>query len=473
MTKDTDQGAWQNDLRQEHARAAANGVDQKNARAAANGEPARGLPNGGNKKDTRGSPNGGNEKDTRGLPNELVYDVAIVGGGFAGLTLALALHHLGRGRLSLVLIDQKREGPLNDLRASAIAAGARRLLQKINAWPDESSVQPITAMRITDSALADGVRPSLLQFIDDKEATEPFAHMVENRLLHSALEAQFAQSGIVRVEASVTSTQNTPQHRQLSLNDGGKINARLVAACDGGRSHLRDQVKIKLIGRDYDQAALVTTIAHQEPHRGEAIEHFLEAGPFAALPLIDDASGQHRSSIVWTERKKDAAALQKLSPEQLRAALFERIGGVWGNITLLDNVQSFPLSIKLARGFVADRLALVGDAAHVIHPIAGQGLNLGFRDVAALAEVVIDGLQLGSDIGAPDILARYQRWRRFDTMMMGLATDSLNSMFSKKSVILRGLRSIGLGLVEQSPRLKNFFISSAAGTLGDVPRLMR
>ena len=447
MTKDSDQGAWQNDLRQEPARAAANGGNEQ-APASANGENQQARTSD-------------------------VYDVAIVGGGFAGLTLALALHHLGRGRLSLVLIDQKRDGPLNDLRASAIAAGARRLLQKINAWPDAHLVQPITAMRISDSALADGVRPSLLQFIDDKDIADPFAHMVENRLLHAALETQFAASGIARIAASVTSTRSTAQQRQLILADGQTLNARLVAACDGGKSHLRDQVDIKLIGRDYDQAALVTTIAHEEPHRGEAIEHFLEAGPFAALPLIDDAEGHHRSSIVWTEQKKNASALQQLPPEQLQAALFKRIGGVWGNITLLDKVQSFPLSIKLARGFVAERLALVGDAAHVIHPIAGQGLNLGFRDVAALAEVIIDGLQLGSDIGAPDILARYQRWRRFDTMMMGLATDSLNSMFSKKSLILRGLRSIGLGLVDKSPRLKNFFISSAAGTLGDVPRLMR
>lgn len=402
-----------------------------------------------------------------------IYDVAIVGGGFAGLTLALALQHLARGRLKLILIDKARVAPGSDLRASAIASAAKRLLQTINAWPDEKDTQAILSMRITDSGLDDGVRPSLLSFANDSSETDPFAYMVENRILSEKLEEVFSKSGIERRSAYVTETSCDANCRALQLDDGARIEARLVAACDGARSKLREAVKIKMTGRDYAQMALVTTIAHTEPHLGEAIEHFLPAGPFAALPLVDDAQGRHRSSIVWTESKKDAARFLSSAPEEIEGALTERLGYCWGKITLLDRLQGFPLSIKLARQFTGERLALVGDAAHIIHPIAGQGLNLGFRDCAALAEVAVDTLQLGFDIGSPETLARYQRWRRFDTMMMGLATDGLNTLFSNDSMLLRAARSFGLGIVERAPKLKHFFISSAAGTLGDVPRLMR
>lgn len=405
-------------------------------------------------------------------PEDKIYDIVIVGGGFAGLSLALSLHHLSRGALRLLLVDKKR-ATAQDLRASAIAAAARRLLQKISAWPDERVTQPIHSMRITDSGLQDGVRPSLLNFAGETKFNEPFAHMVENNQLMNALEKAFAASGINRMNALVERSLCEGNYRHLYLNNGQRLLARLVAACDGARSKLRDEVKVQLIGRDYDQAALVTTISHEEPHLGEAIEHFLPAGPFATLPLVDDQAGLHRSSVVWTESKAEAMRLTGLRREQLTAELTERLGHSFGKVTLLDTVQAFPLSIKLARRFTAERLALVGDAAHVIHPIAGQGLNLGFRDVAALSEVVVDSLQLGFDIGAGEMLSRYQRWRRFDTLMMGIATDGLNMLFSNESILLRGLRSLGLGVVERSEPLKDFFISSAAGTLGDVPRLMR
>ncbi|MES2905956.1 MAG: FAD-dependent monooxygenase [Pseudomonadota bacterium] len=407
------------------------------------------------------------------MNNPETYDIAIVGGGFAGTALALALHSLSKCQLSLVLIDKKRDAQNADLRASAIAAGARRLLQKIEAWPNENLAQPVQSMRITDSALKDGVRPTLLNFISTADGDGTFAHMIENRYLMATLTNALQNSGITQMNAAVAKTEINGQSRVLHLENGETVSARLAAACDGAHSKLREAANIKMIGRDYDQAALVTTITHEEPHHGEAIEHFLEAGPFASLPLTDDTQGRHRSSLVWTERKPDAARLLQSSSDELNAEIAARLGYHWDKIEIIDKVQSFPLSIRLAKQFTAERLALVGDAAHVIHPIAGQGLNLGFRDAAALAEVIVDALRLGQDFGTADILARYQQWRRFDTLMMGAATDGLNALFSKQSILLRGLRSLGLSIVDRTAPLKDFFMQSAAGDLGDVPRLMR
>ena len=399
-----------------------------------------------------------------------ICDIAIVGGGFAGLSLALALKHITRGRLSVIVVNKAIAR--DDVRASAIAAGARKLLEKIKAWPADLA-QPILSMRITDSALDDGVRPPLLNFANDAVEGKPFAHMIENKHLLAILNAAFSKSEIRLIEASVEKTFIEKQQRVLALDDGAQIRAKLVCACDGARSKLREQIKTQMIGRDYAQAAIVTLIAHDELHHGEAIEHFLPAGPFASLPLLDDEQGRHRSSIVWTESKETAAYLLKLPEAEFIEALTERMGHSFGKLSLIGPVQSHPLSIKLARRFIAERLALVGDAAHIIHPIAGQGLNLGFRDVAALAEVVGEALSLGQDIGDAGVLENYQRWRRFDTLSMGIATDGLNALFSNNSILLRAFRSFGLSIVERTAPLKNFFISSAAGSLGDVPRLMR
>jgi 2-octaprenyl-6-methoxyphenol hydroxylase len=239
-------------------------------------------------------------------------------------------------------------------------------------------------------------------------------------------------------------------------------------AADGARSAIREQAGIAVHGWDYDQAGIVTTIAHERDHNGRAEEHFLPAGPFAILPL----KGK-RSSIVWTETKSEADRIVALPDDEFHVELEKRFGLHLGDIAVVGPRRAYPLGLFVARNFIADRIALIGDAAHVIHPIAGQGLNMGLRDVAALAEAIIDGARLGIDVGAVTVLERYQRWRRFDTMAMGIATDGLNRLFSNNSDVLRLARDLGLGVVDRLPNLKEFFIREAAGLTGDVPKLLK
>jgi 2-octaprenyl-6-methoxyphenol hydroxylase len=241
-----------------------------------------------------------------------------------------------------------------------------------------------------------------------------------------------------------------------------------LVGADGARSVVRDKAGIAFHGWDYGQSAIVTTVGHERDHEGRAEEHFLPAGPFAILPLTG-----RRSSIVWTEATKEAERLVALPDAEFHAELEKRFGLKLGDIEVIGPRRAFPLGLHTARSFIADRVALVGDAAHVIHPIAGQGLNMGLRDAAALAEVIADAARLGLDPGNADVLERYQRWRRFDTMAMGIATDSLNRLFSNESDMLRALRDLGLGLVERMPPLKRFFIREAAGFTGDIPKLLR
>jgi 2-octaprenyl-6-methoxyphenol hydroxylase len=244
--------------------------------------------------------------------------------------------------------------------------------------------------------------------------------------------------------------------------------ARLLVAADGAHSSIREQAGITTHGWDYKQAGIVTTVEHERDHNGRAEEHFLPAGPFAILPLKG-----RRSSIVWTEEANEAARIVALSDEAFHGELEKRFGLHLGEIRAIGGRRAYPLGLYVARAFIAERIALVGDAAHVIHPIAGQGLNLGLRDVAALAEAIADAARLGLDIGGAQVLDRYQQWRRFDTMAMGLATDGLNRLFSNRSDMLRVVRDVGLGLVERAPAVKEFFIREAAGLTGEVPKLLR
>src|SRR6202140_3335828 len=396
--------------------------------------------------------------------------IVIGGGGFAGLALALAVRQ-GLGPRLPVLVPDPALGsrPSRDPRATAIVAACRRLFDAIGVWDRVAAgAQPILDMVITDSKLEDATRPVFLTFGGHVAPGEPFAHMVENRQLIDALTARAEAEGIDLRASAVTDFAARPDGVDVTLADGSTIEASLLVAADGARSKLRERAGIATHGWDYDQSGIVVTVGHERDHHGRAEERILPAGPFAILPLTGK-----RSSLVWTENRKQAARIIALSDKEFHDELYQRFGLHLGEIKALDKPRAFPLGYFVARSFIGERLALVGDAAHVIHPIAGQGLNMGLKDVAALAEVVVDAARLGMDPGQADVLDRYQRWRRFDTMAMGLATNSLNLLFSNQSTLLRTLRDVGLGLVDRAPPLKSLFMRQAAGLAGEVPRLLK
>jgi len=428
-------------------------------------------------------------------------DVLIGGAGFAGLALALALRQaLGASFVVAVadpaLAHSSQNAHLKkDVRASAIVAATRRLLESIEVWDQVAGeAQPIVDMHITDSRLDDAVRPVFLRFDgdvaepgqwrasgQDKPASQAFAHMIENPPLLAALRAKAREAGLVLWPVAVTDfavdvrageprrNGSRPSfHIDAGLSDGTRVAARLLVAADGAHSKIRERAGIATHGWDYPQSSIVTTVAHERDHGGRAEEHFLPAGPFAILPLMGC-----RSSIVWTEEKSEAARIMALSDAAFHTELERRFGLHLGEIEVVGERRVFPLSLAVARAFVAERVALLGDAAHVIHPIAGQGLNMGLKDVAALAEVIVDAARLGIDIGAAATLDRYQRWRRFDTTQMGVATDGLNRLFSNRSNVLRLMRDVGLGMVDRLPSLKHLFMRDAAGLVGEMPKLLK
>jgi 2-octaprenyl-6-methoxyphenol hydroxylase len=397
-------------------------------------------------------------------------DVLIAGGGFAGLTLAIALRQALGPSFAVTLADPALGAShADDERASAIVASVRRLFEALGVWAGVAGeAQPILDMVVTDSRLGDAVRPVFLTFAGEVELGEPFAHMIENRHLIAALAGKARKLGVTFSASAVGSVTAEGECAAVTLRDGSMLRARLVAAADGARSQIRQGAGIATHGWNYDQSAIVTTVGHERDHGGRAEEHFLPAGPFAILPLQGN-----RSSIVWTEKTAEAARIVALPDDSFHAELEQRFKLHLGEIRAVGARRSHPLGFFVARSFIADRIALLGDAAHVIHPIAGQGLNMGLKDVAALAEVVVDAARLGLDPGSPTVLERYQRWRRFDTVAMGIATDGLNRLFSNRSDVLRVARDIGLGLVDRVPNLKRLFIREAAGLVGDVPKLLR
>src|SRR3982074_1476117 len=396
--------------------------------------------------------------------------IVIGGGAFAGWGLARALRQ-GRGPAIPVIVADPALSmrPSRDPRATAIVAACRRLFEALGVWDEVApQAQPILDMVVTDSRLEDATRPVFLTFAGDVEPGEPFAHMVENRHLIDALVARAEGQGVDLRATAVTSFDARRDGVDVTLADGSVMAASLLVAADGARSKLRERAGIATHGWDYDQSGIVVTVGHERDHHGRAEEHFLPAGPFAILPLTG-----RRSSLVWTEKRAEAARIVALGEDEFHDELEQRFGLHLGEIKALDRPRAFPLGYFVARSFIGERLALVGDAAHVIHPIAGQGLNMGLKVVAALAEVIVDAARLGMDLGQADVLDRYQRWRRFDTMAMGLATNSLNFLFSNESTLLRTVRDIGLGLVDRAPPLKSMFIRQAAGLAGEVPRLLK
>jgi 2-octaprenyl-6-methoxyphenol hydroxylase len=401
-------------------------------------------------------------------------DVLIAGGGFAGLTLAIALRQaLGPSFVVVVADPALGVSHAGDERASAIVAAARRLFETIGVWQTVADdAQAILDMVVTDSRLDDAVRPVFLTFAGEIEPGEPFAHMIENRKLVDVLEAKAREVG-VELRAAAVKDFSPPasgegQNIHARLSEGGEISTRLLVAADGARSTIRTAAGIATHGWNYGQSAIVINVEHERDHEGRAEEHFLPAGPFAILPLK-----AHRSSIVWTERAREAERIMALPDDDFHTELEQRFKLHLGTIKVVGARRVHPLGFFVARSFIADRIALVGDAAHIIHPIAGQGLNMGLKDVAALAEVVVDAARLGLDPGSASVLEQYQRWRRFDTMTMGLATDGLNRLFSSRSDVLRLARDVGLGMVERLPGLKRLFIREAAGLAGEVPKLLR
>ncbi|KQW27894.1 2-octaprenyl-6-methoxyphenyl hydroxylase [Rhizobium sp. Root274] len=399
-----------------------------------------------------------------------MLDVVVVGGGYVGLSVAVSIKQAAP-HLGVEVIEAAPEGAWKkDPRASAIISAATKMLDVFGLWDRiEPDAQPINRMIVTDSKTSDPVRPVFLTFDGAVEDGRPFAHMIPNVSMVAALRDACAERGInIRHGLRATDFRDTGPSAELTLSDGSKLDARLVVACDGVRSKLRDLAGIKTVTWQYGQSGIVTTVEHERPHDGVAEEHFLPAGPFAILPLTGN-----RSSLVWTERTEDADRLVASDDLVFEAELERRFGHKLGTIKATADRRAFPLGLTLARAFIAPRLALAGDAAHGIHPISGQGLNLGFKDVAALAETVVEADRLGLDIGSVNVLERYQIWRRFDTFRMGVTTDVLNRLFSNDVTPIRVLRDFGLGIVEGIPALKNYFIREAAGsTAHNRPRLL-
>jgi 2-octaprenyl-6-methoxyphenol hydroxylase len=402
------------------------------------------------------------------------YDIVIAGAGTVGLALACALADSLGPEARIALVDRADFGrePMNrDIRAWAISAGSKRLLDALGVWPELAEhVQPVTAVDITDSSLDDGIRPILLSYDNRVEADEPATYIVESERLNAALlRAARLRPGLALLGGSgIGGFDGNEQGCTIDLDSGARLRAPLLVAADGRASRLRDMAGIKIVRWSYPQIGIVTTVRHDKPHGGRAVQHFLPAGPFAILPLTGN-----RSCITWTEDAARGRDIVALDDAGFLAEVEKRFGYRLGRVELAGPRASWPLDMHLARALVADGFALVGDAAHGVHPIAGQGLNLGLRDVAALTEVVVDSARLGLDVGSLATLTRYERWRRLDSALSAATFDALNRLFSNDFSVARTARDFGLGLVERMPALKQFFVAEAAGLTGEVPKLLR
>jgi 2-octaprenyl-6-methoxyphenol hydroxylase len=394
-------------------------------------------------------------------------DVVIVGGGLVGLSLG---HALAAAGVDCAVID--REDPATaaddafDGRGFAIAYGSRRVLDGLGLWQAMAPhAAPILDIRVTDG-------PSLLFLhYDHREVgSEPLGHIVEARYVRRALLEKLPERPRLQLIAprTVTRVERSRSGVIAHLEDGRRIEARLAVAADGRTSPVRRAAGIGAIEWGYRQTAIVCAVSHDKPHRNVAHERFLTAGPFALLPLPGNYS-----SVVWTEHPEVASAMLALDDDGFSAALTRRFGDALGPLRVAGRRWSYPLSLLIAEKLTAERLALVGDAAHAIHPLAGQGLNLAIRDVAVLAEVVVDAHRLGLDVGQADVLERYAGWRRVDTLALLAVTDGLNRLFSTDLAPIRLLRDLGLAAVDRLPPLKRLFMQHAMGTVGDLPRLAR
>jgi len=398
-------------------------------------------------------------------------DVIILGGGLVGSALAVAL---GAHGLTAIVIDIADPDVILaagfDGRASAIASAPYRMLETIGVVDRLAGLGcPIQGIRVSD-----GLEPGALDFEPDAESGA-LGHMFENRQLRRALlEAAEAAPGIdVRMKTRAMSVARGEHGVVATLDSGATIRAPLLIAAEGRNSPTRDAAGLKVARWSYDHAALVTSLNHEHSHQNIAYEIFYPKGPFAILPLNDDAQGLHRSAIVWSVRRDEAPGMLKLSDRGFLAEAEKRMGGFLGRLGPLGGRSSYPLGFHHAATITSNRLALVGDAAHGIHPIAGQGVNVGFRDVATLVEVLVDGKRLGLDLGDPQLLARYERWRSLDTFMVAAATDGLTRLFGIPGRTASAVRRFGLSAVQKLPPLKDRFMAEARGESGEVPKLLQ
>jgi 2-octaprenyl-6-methoxyphenol hydroxylase len=399
-------------------------------------------------------------------------DVIICGGGMVGLPLALAL---GKGGLKVIVADALPPAdvlvPEFDGRVCALAYAAVRMLDALGVWPHlKPHAQPIHEILVSDGAIGRATSPFSLHFDAAEVGAESLGHIAENRHIRAALYAALTGEKNVTLIAPATARSLTMEGTQIiaSLSTGEEVEAPLAIASDGRDSSLRAQMGIGVIGWSYPQTGIVATVHHARPHGGVAYEHFLPSGPFAILPMTGD-----RSSLVWTEAGSKAPAMLALNDEDFDAEVAARFGAHLGETEVVGRRWSYPLKFHLARDYVRPRFALAGDCAHGIHPIAGQGLNLGLKDAAALAETVLDAARLGRDIGALDVLKRYERWRRFDSFALAASTDALNRLFSNDITPLRQLRDLGMGIVDAIGPARRFFMRHAGGDIGKLPRLMK
>jgi len=424
-----------------------------------------------------------------------VADILVVGGGMVGLTAAVALAQAG---FAVVVLDRALPASQLDAgfdgRVSAIAAGSRRALEGIGLWNHVlaegahykgGAAEPIRDIRVSDGDSSAFVHYDSRALADKKGpgaaagAPEPFGHIVENRVIRAALAARLTElpNLTLLAPAELASVVNEPACALATLADGRRVRAQLVVAAEGKESALRSQRGIAVTRWSYPQSAIVCTVAHEHPHHGVAHERFLPAGPFAILPMTDDADGngavRHRSSLVWTEKTAFAPAYLSLNKADFDAEIARRVGDFLGHVESVGPRWSYPLSLLHAERYADERLVLIGDAAHAIHPIAGQGLNLGLRDVAALAETLVDAKRLGLDIGFGEVLARYERWRRFDNVLLAGITDGLNRLFSNSFSPLVLARRLGFRAVNRAGPLKTLFMRHAMGLVGELPRLSR
>jgi 2-octaprenyl-6-methoxyphenol hydroxylase len=398
---------------------------------------------------------------------QIAADAVIAGGGLVGLSLAIALARAG---VQTVVLDGEDPARMRsaefDGRVCSVAYGSKRVLDGIGVWAGMApEAEPILEIRVSDKEA-----PLFLHYDHRDVGDEPLGWIVENRVTRTALLDAAAECPNLTHLAPVSVDSFTPAGERIDarLADGRVVSARLAVAADGRRSRLREAAGIGTVEWSYNQTGIVCTVRHERPHRGIAHERFLPAGPFAILPM----TGQ-RSSLVWTERSDLVPHLLGLDAAGFHAELVARFGDFLGEVEMAGPRWTYPLSLVHAKRYAGERLALAGDAAHGIHPIAGQGFNLGVRDVAVLAELIVDRHRLGLDIGAPDLLARYERWRRFDVTTIIAVCDGLNRLFSNDIAPVRLARDIGLAAVNRAPPLKRLFMRHAMGTVGQLPRLAR